>query len=364
MACANNVAAFGPQERALLMDENLNLKDQETQVGFPFYLLEMKDPVILYLRSESSYERMLQGTGTNQLGRINSRGNTLKEINPLTGALSISKGPLIVEVEEPDSYDRLFGPSAHKLLDAAIIALTAKSRGSEVSIPLPFYAEALGKPQTKASIDKLRKSVKADLATIASTKLSWSEKRGKSVREFSMVPICTSAAIKGGCITICFSSEFASYLASAYIVQYPLQLLKLDERCPSAYYIGKKLFLHFGMDSNQAKGTASIISVRSLLSWCEDTIPSYDDVMAHSRHVDRLIIKPLENALDTLAGAGVIAKWAYCNAKKAPLSESQIALASYAVFIGLYISFEPQGYPSERITKIAQLEKAKPEKGL
>lgn len=293
-------------------------------------------------REESFYSPMLQGTGTNRFTQISTRKST-PAVDAITGLATITSGSLKVFIERYNALEGGLRVSTHKLLDACTIALTAQNdyRGSGdlrtlVVIPLEDYMARCGIPLTKPSKDKTRRRIKQDLETLYSTSIEWSEPRGEETCDFSKMRICTMVAVKNGKIMMDFSPAIASYLTNAYIMQYPLELFKADERNPSAYYIGKKLLQHFSFDNNQRRGTSNIISIRALLDACPD-IPSYQEVMKADRHLDQRIIAPFENAIGSLSS---FIRWEYCNGKGVALSEEQLQSFTYATFVKCFIKFE------------------------
>lgn len=293
-----------------------------------------------------TFSPMLQGTGSNRLSQISTR-TTSPDVDAITGVATISAEDFKVFIE---GYQNLSGGlrvSTHKLLDVCAINLTRQNdfRGegelqTAVMIPLEDYMRLCGIPLTKPSKDKTRRRVQEDLEALYSVSIEWREKSGKSVKDYAKMRIVSAQGIKSGMIHVGFSPEFAKYLTNAYIMQYPIALLKVDERNPNSYHIGRKLLLHFSMDNNQKKGTANIVGVRALLSACPD-IPDYEDVMASDRHTDRRIRTPLEDALNALD----FITWEYVNSKSAPLADGQILNTTFDEFRELYVRFTVKNYP-------------------
>lgn len=296
--------------------------------------------------SPGRFRPMLQGTGTNRFSQVSTR-KTVPDIDEVTGLAKITEGTLTVFIEQYDSLTGGLRVSTHKLLDACTIALTAQNhyRGDGalktlVTIPLDDYMEQCGIPMTKASKDKTRRKLREDLETLYNVSLEWSESAGnEGMRDYAKMRIISMHAIKGGKIQVRFSEDMAQYLTHAYVMQYSMELLKLDERNPSAYHLGKKLLLHASIENNQKRGTDNILSVRSLLE-CTPDIPSYAEVMAGDRHLERKIIAPFENALNALSH---ILTWEYTNAKGVPLTPKQLTRFDYDTFIGCYVRFGGAG---------------------
>lgn len=99
--------------------------------------------------------------------------------------------------------------------------------------------------------------------------------------------------IQNGSIVLNFGDAMAEYLTHAYLMQYPMPLFRLDERNPTSYHLGKKLFLHYSMEANRSRGTHNILSVKKLLEAAPD-IPDHEEVMRGNRYLDKRIITPFK----------------------------------------------------------------------
>lgn len=287
-----------------------------------------------------SFVAMLNGTATNQLTNISPRSNP-PVIDAITGNATIERGSLKVFI---NNYSDIKGlrTSTLKLLDACTVLLTRQnsfrgegSLNTVVEIPLERYMELCGIPLTKPSKDKTRRKVKEDLETLYNISLEWSEPSGKRTKDFAKMRICDKMAIIKGKICFSFSPAMARYLTNAYIMQYPIELLKVDERNSNLYPLGRKLLLHNSIENNQRKGTANIISVKTLLEVCPD-IPHYDKVSKKGRQLDQRIKTPFEKVLNSLD----FISWEYANSKGIALSNAQIASTSFSDFENLYIKFD------------------------
>ena len=307
------------------------------------------------------FTAMLNGTATNQLTSISTRSNP-PIVDAITGNATIEQGTLKVFI---DSYSELTGglrTSTHKLLDALTIVLTQQNnyRGADerinplVELSQERFMELCGIPITKPSKDKNRRRVKEDLETLYHISMEWTEQSGRKVKDFAKMRLCDKIAFVRGKIYFSFSQDMAKYLTNAYIMQYPVELLKIDERNPSSYHIGKKLLLHNSIDNNKRKGTANILSVKSLLEVCPD-IPTYEQVLATGRQFDQRIKTPFETALNALP----FIRWEYSNSKGVALTEEQLQATDFNTFIKLYIKFEAIGVPDQTARLEARAEEAK-----
>jgi hypothetical protein len=162
-------------------------------------------------------------------------------------------------------------------------------------------------------------------------------------------------------IYVTFNYEIAKYLMNAYITLLPVDLFKVDGRNPHAYYLGCKLFYHYGLNHNQRIYTNDIISVQSLLRYCPNFPYTEGEAIKElrSRHYQRDVIEPFQNALNLLVDMGILEDWKFCHAKKKPISITESVIdetyeldgtigresLNYESFLKLYITFKPAGYP-------------------
>lgn len=310
------------------------------------------------------FTAMLNGIATNQLTNISTRSNP-PLVDAITGNATIEQGTLKVFI---DKYSELTGglrTSTHKLLDACTIALTDQNnfRGKDdtlnplVTIPLERFMELCGIPSTKPSKDKTRRKVKEDLETLYHISMEWTETSGRKTKDFAKMRLCDKVALVRGNIIFSFSIDMARYLTNAYLMQYPMELLKVDERNPNSYHIGKKLLLHNSIDNNKRKGTANILSVKSLLGVCPD-IPTYEQVLATGRQLDQRIKLPFETALKSLSS---FIRWEYCNSKGVPLTQEQLQATDYGTFENLFVKFDVLGIPdqTDRLARKAKRQERK-----
>lgn len=286
---------------------------------------------------------LFNGVGTNQLANISTR--TKKPIvDAITGEGTITHQGLKVSIDKYNELARELRISTHKLFDALTLQLTKQNtyRGRAdkiqrvVVLPIETYMQLCGIPPTKASKDRIRIKLKEDMETLFRISLEWQEPKRNKQPSFYKLRICDKIGIKGGNIEFSFTQEIAEYLVNSFITQYPLALMKLDERKINSYALGKVLARHNSMESNQRRGTANIISVEALLKYLPD-IPTYEQIQASNRAAEARIQIPFENALDSLS---FMLRWEYCNAKGVPLTEQQLHDTSYNNFIKLYIKFE------------------------
>ena len=295
------------------------------------------------------FNPMFQGPGTNRLAQLGSR-RPLPEVNPITGVATITKGDLKVFIDQWNANQAGSGlkVSTLKLLDVCALALTsinshrpgpANPPKTSVAIDLDDYMRICGIPNTKPSKDKTRRKVKNDLEILYNISLEWSEPSGEKTADYAKMRLITSQGLKNGRILVNFSPEMAAYLTGAYVMQYPMADLKIDERNSGAYHFGRKLALHHSMESNRLGGTAGLISVKSLLA-CAPDIPPHEEVAESGRQFEQRIQAPFNRAMEALED---FITWEFCNAGGQPLDREQLEDFRYQIFIDCYIKFTLKG---------------------
>lgn len=301
------------------------------------------------------YRPMLHGPGLDSLTQISQR--TIPERDKISDT-ALYKGTnykLTMTCYSKLLEDGGLRVSAQKLLDALVQDLTDNNNyqtditpNTTAIIDLEAYMKRCGKPLTKTNKDKERRRIKKDLGTLLNILLEWTEHKGKHAegtdskgfKNFLQMRICDKVGIANNKIIVNFTPDMASYLTHAYIMWYPDNLLKTDDRNKSTYHIGRKLLMHHSNINNQNRGTANIISIKALLD-CTGDIPSEEEVGNSGRQYYQRRILPLIKSLDALVEGQVLINWEICNSKRTPLTKSQQDKQDYDTIINCYIHFEP-----------------------
>lgn len=345
-----------------------------------------KTPVVQPLEVDSQqleerYKNMLQGKPTNALTATSGKRASY---NPLNDRATITQDDVEIFINKYNSINTL-DAKAHKVLDLLTLKLTANfpfgenvseasiNKHRTVNLSVDEYKEHLGLKDTKEA----RKQLTEAIAVIYNTSLQWQEERwiipeGKKRRVKTIVPHQTRiiddvAMVKGelkpikkGVAEVKFSYTLAEYLAQAYIMPYPLSLLKVNTRLnPNSYYFGKKMVSHHNI--NAGKANSNIISVKTLLK-CTPELPTYNEVMSGNKNIYNRIIAPFERDLTELVTNETLVSWNYCNSKHQPLTDEQKQPLNYDKFIDLYVEFDLTNYPdkTKRLQeKSEKIEKAK-----
>lgn len=306
----------------------------------------------------NQFMALFNSPATNELTRTHTqgRGKSL-QVDAITGRATVKKGRTDIFISEYEKLRSGLRPSTHKLLDASTIQLAMQNeyKGSgemkrTVVMDLEDYMRLCGRTITKPNKDKMRREINQDLDTLYQVSLRWEENAGKGrTEDYEETRIIERKGFKRGKVLLTFTESISEYLRQSYIFNIPTTLFKLDSKNPTAYYIGRKLSIHFGIDANRARDTHNIISVKKLLEHAEDTIPSYEDVIGtKGQQLEQRIMQPLEKALDTLEMEGII-QWEWCNSKKTQLTDEQLFEMDYYTFIDLYIHFEVMNYPDQTL---------------
>ena len=318
-----------------------------------------------YVKETPSFWLMARGRATDALSFMSSKN---AKIDRITGNATIEKFEVQLVILKLKELHASLGMSTDKLLSTAIASFTKKNDfrhkktiDRAVTIPLKEYARLVGydvdehttntpeeakkeKKRAKNQLDNARKAIKKDLDIIQASTLSWKEptRGNKEPRDFARVSLVTFTGIINGEIKISFSPEIASYLAEKNsITQYPTKLLSLDNRKPTAYYLGRKLIEHYYMDSNQIRGTNDRLKISTLLE--VTNLPSYEEVQKTDRgHWEERIKIPFEDALNDLKAIGVLKDYKYTHEKGVDLTEEEgYNITTYTMFSNLYLHFVP-----------------------
>ena len=292
---------------------------------------------------QKAFATMLSGAITSHLTTINT---TVKKpsIDTVTGEASIKlNNGFVLHIENYDRTHREWKQSTIKLLHICTLLLTEGNHYREkkpdaikatVAFNISDYMHLLNIPNTQSSRKEARARIKKDLDTLRHSSIDWKEKNRGKEKAYLNTPILGGSygIDKKGNVIVTFSPQFAEYLIQdAYLMQYSLPLLRVDERNANAYPLGYKLLTHNSIDHNIKVGTSDIISVKKALEACP-SIPTYDELQAKGdRHWERKIKDALERTLDSIPNM----RWEYCNSKGLPLSDEQLADSSYPTFIGL-----------------------------
>lgn len=307
-------------------------------------------------QERKTFHTIKQGTATNTLTTVKT-GKKNTQINRITGNATVTQGNLSIFIP---NYDKLTGikTTTHQLLDALTVALTESGIKSQVvTMPLIEYMEKRGLKDIKEA----RKQVTEDLEILYNETISFKGegKKGKQA-DFHDMRILDSKGIKNGIITVSFGIMFYNMLLGYPVMPYPRQLWALsNKRNPNSYYFLKKLSEHKNM--NIGKKNEDTIGVKTLLAVTPD-IPTYEEVLATDRALNRRIIEPFERDMDALDET---LTWEYCHQNSKQLTDEELSVFSYDIFIGLLVKVNWRQYPNQttrlerKAAKIKQIQQRK-----
>jgi hypothetical protein len=296
------------------------------------------------LEDSSRYLPMLHGKVTDSIATM--AGSTIVE-NRLNNTGIVDTGEVKLVIEKFTELSGTLGVSTHKLLSTAIASFTQlnhtgnrarEANYTAVNIPLKEYALYCGydveehatetpeeaekeAKRVKGVMDNARSKIRKDLSLLYSSSLSWKEKvRGKQ-GDYLDIRLIEAKGIKSGHITIKFTQIFSEYLVQLPITQYPIALLRVDERNTNAYSIGLKMAEHFNMDNNLKRETAQLLKVKTLLA--VTTLPSIDNEVVKRNGWENRIKEPFEKSLDALTACGLLKDWEYSHSKGEAMTDEE-----------------------------------------
>lgn len=289
---------------------------------------------------------MNYGPMTSKLSTVNNKVDIQVDFEGMA-TFQNSRKDIKVFIDEYNKLGFNLSVGCIKLLDACCLELSTmnthreddqKKINNKVTIPLKEYANLCGITPSKDGLYKFRKKVEKDLNTLYRVSVEWKEKAKGKQYDYSKVRLLSKVGIKKGVIEIECTSDFASYINNRYVMQFPMELFKIDERNQNAYRIARKLSEHMSIVNNSRFKTDNIISVKTLLEYCQD-IPTYQTVNNEDRAFTRRIIEPFQKSLDAINGL----TWEFCNSKHGKISDYQLSDFNYTIFESLYIRFEFNG---------------------
>lgn len=297
--------------------------------------------------------KKFQGPVTDFLDRVVVKLDQIKSVgNGKLEKADSRKQQGVLHIKNCNTIHCPFSAYTHQIFDIMVIKLTElnalrmhrANQERTVYIPLQKIMEYIGTPKTKASRDNFLKRLKQEMNLLAAISLDWSENKKvkgnlEHVKHIN-IRILSEYYIRKGTLVVTFAEEFADCLINSYVMDFPLWLLKNDNRNPNMYFIAKKLAFHVGMKNNVKKGSNECISIRALLDTVP-TIPTIDEVDAcDPGHWRRRVVDPLENALNQLQNLGYL-EWSYCGRSQTMLDDDDVERhkSNFYVFRDLYIKF-------------------------
>ena len=305
---------------------------------------------------DNKYSIIRQGVVTNKLARLSSKSGIIPEDFTNRGLIKTSTGSTDLTVIIKEYANVTLKNSTSKLLRILTIKFT--ERGDKlIKIPLKEYMELTGLKDEKEA----RKSIKADLEALHNVTCEARIQNNKGNKgDYIRFEIIAERGIKNGVIFANFTDSIYAHLLTCPLMPYSNDLLKIPNKLPYAFYLGDKITELMKYNQRKPFFTAS---VKKLLQVCYDNgMPTYEEVQATDRAVDRKIITPFENNLDACSN---IFDWEYCNEQGTPLTDAQLKDRTYKDFEARYIKITfKNNYPVSEfdVKKCKQGDKKKAKK--
>lgn len=211
-----------------------------------------------------------------------------------------------------------------------------------VSLPFMETMRVLKKKPTEANIKKFRQRlIKEILPEIAHQYIEIKEKDG-AVHHIEIGGGYFKVDRKNDRITFKVSDPYAVFLSTAPLKQYSSRTFELgDQNNPLPFYLALKLQDHYFHYGNTSRHTNDILSIKKLLIFCADTIPSYEYIQEHDPgHWVREIKNRLENALNDIEDGGLF-EWEYCTKGLGEVDQAEVReMKDYYKWSSLYITFK------------------------
>lgn len=224
------------------------------------------------------------------------------------------------------------------------------STGLNTLIELPFSEtmDILGKPATPDNKKYFSRQLRKEtLPNIAHQYIELKDKEGNFIR-IEIGGGYFAVNVRKDKIYFKLSDPYSAYLNNGALSQYSSKTLRLgSQKNPLPFYLAVKLQDHYFHDGNRQRKdkqgnpqpTNTIISIKTLLKFCADMIPSYEYVQETDRgHWIRRIKEPLEAALNEIQNKGLFT-WQYCKSGLAEATPQEIRTKDFYQWNSLYITF-------------------------
>ena len=155
----------------------------------------------------NAFAMMRQGQVTNTFSKIISDNAA---VDSITGTATMEHNGMVVKISNYQSKNLELRASTHKLLDAAIAAMTAQgAKCSKVNLSLGEYMDMCGLKDRKEA----RQQVQRSLEVLTAIRISFNEKMRDGIQQRHMdIGILDSCSMsRNGIITFAFAEEFIRF---------------------------------------------------------------------------------------------------------------------------------------------------------
>ena len=217
------------------------------------------------------------------------------------------------------------------------------TKGLNTLIELPFTdtMEILGRTQTERNRKEFSRQLRKEmLPAIAHQHIDFKDSSGNFIH-IEVGGGYFAVNVRKDRIYFKISDPYAAYLNTGAFSHYSSKTLRLgSQRKPLPFYLAIKLQDQYFHDGNKKRGTNNILHIPTLLNFCADIIPRYEDVQkTDPGHWIRLIRQPLEAALNEIQDAELFS-WQYCKSGLAEATPQEIRTNDYRKWSKLYITYK------------------------
>lgn len=240
------------------------------------------------------------------LGKQNKIGKNL------TSNIVLDNLEIELKALEGDKFGQL-GSKVTKFIDFILYKLAEKnSHGTtnknEINRTIEFslteYIKIIGKdPYDKNVRKRVKKDIDNAVLTVSSITLF---KRNDKETMMLSLSIIRSFSLKNGQAIAVVGEDLAEKLIEdGYIIKIPNALFELSDKKPSAYPVGRKLCLHWGIYNNVKRGQNDKLTVKTLLKVAD--IQSYEEFKEkNNRNWKKIIATPFIDTLEYLESQNII----------------------------------------------------------
>lgn len=251
--------------------------------------------------SNQYYGLFLQNKATNELSKVNTSRMDMVHI-PYTQTYQLSYKDLRVDIDGKVKI----GPAESMMIDYIIFTHTQQSNHDNtltVSIPTKQYMNDRGinDPKTARNFLKREKNV---LVAIHYEFTGKSHSKNPQEQSISINLFSSASWYRMG-VTFNLTPEFNEQLTQrSSAMPLPRGLFKLNPvKDENAYQIGR--YLSLNKWTNYGEARTGKVKIATILSNCT-SIPSYEHVMKHGKHVRQQIMRKFFTAVEQLALLGII----------------------------------------------------------
>ena len=292
--------------------------------------------------SDKAYSMVYYGSANRALSHAHSKNALINE----AGEAVIKGGDYQVSIKNFRELASSGIISGLKTSTAQLLcALTQTLTGSGVrSLRASLHLDDLMSMRGLKDRKETRKQVDGDLKTLSNLRLSFTNRKKGTEKNYYNMQIFSFTGIKNSIICVTFGQDYCDILSEYGTMPLsPLVYRVNTKKYRHAYYFLMALLAHKNI--NYTKRNADTISVKTLLD-SSPIFPSYEKVMTEmNRAVSENIIEPFEKNMDALAED---LSWEFRKAGGEALTDKERGEMNYALFIELMVAVQWKNYPERQ----------------